>query len=527
MGYTTITFLVFVAVIAVLFFCFPVKYRWTVLLAASYVFYWLSSRFAIVYILTTTASTFYAGILLGNRNANYEDEKKALSDAERKEHRSALLKGNKLILVLTLIVNFGILCVLKYGNFFTENINAVLSFLKIGSLPMTSFVLPVGISFYTFQSMGYIIDIHRDKYKPDRNFFKFALFVSFFPQIVQGPIGRYDELASTLFAPTKFDYDRVKNGVLLMAYGFAKKLIIADRAQILVETVFDKGTFADSGSVVFFGAIIYGLQIYCDFSGGIDISRGVAEIFGINLAQNFQRPYFAKSVQEYWRRWHITLGAWMREYLFFPLLISVPIQKLTKKIRNRYGVMWARIIPNAIVSFIVFIVVGIWHGPYWKRVAYGIWNGTIITTSIMLEPTYAKVHKLFGTRTDAFSYKLFCCIRTFVLVTFARYFARSANLTTALGNLKLTFLAFNPERFLDGTLLKLGITSYDFSILLAGVVVLLIIGSIQERGHSVRYLLSQQNVWFRWIVYAAMIIVFMFFPISSKGIVKEFIYAQF
>lgn len=527
MGYTTILFLFFVFAVAVLYFSFPPKIRWVVLLVASYVFYWISSNWAIIYIVVTTATTFYAGRLIGEVNICFNKEKNELSIDERKKRKIVDTKKKKKFLAGTLLINFGILAVLKYGEFIGSNINILLGFLQIGAIPVASFILPVGISFYTFQSMGYLIDVYRGKYDPDKNILKFALFVAFFPQIVQGPIGRYDVLANQLYAENRFEYNRVKDGILLMVYGFAKKLIIADRALVLVQNVFDNRMFAEYGSIVFLGAVVYGVQIYCDFSGGIDISRGVAQILGINMAENFRRPYYAQSIAEYWRRWHMTLGAWMREYLFYPILLSKPLQNLTKRIRDKHGIKWAKIIPTAIVSFIVFIVVGIWHGPYWKRVAYGLWNGTIITSSIIFEPLYQKTHAFFHIRTDCFSYRMFTRARTFILVTFARYFSRSPSLRSALANIKTTVTNFYPKKLFDGTVLQLGIVKADYLIILTGVAVLILFGIMQEKGQGIRKTLSEQNIWFRWVVYAAIIIIFMLFPVESQMVVKEFIYAQF
>jgi len=344
---------------------------------------------------------------------------------------------------------------------------------------------------------------------------------------VQGPISRYDGVAEQMCAPNRFDFDRVKSGVLLMGYGLLKKLVLADRLYPLVQTVFHNGDGAQySGSIILAAALLYSAQIYWDFSGGIDISRGVAQIFGIELAHNFQRPYGAKSLAEFWRRWHMSLGAWMRDYLFYPILLSKPFQKLTRRIRNRYGINWARSIPSSITSFIVFLVVGIWHGAAWKFVAYGLFISTIISLDIILEPFYQKVHNRLKTRTDCFSYRLFAMTRTYFIITFARIFSRSASLSVALQNIKQIFVNFAPRKLLDGSLLRLGVRESDLIVIMIGAVVVGIIGMLQEREHGIRKLLSEQNIWFRWACYYSIIIVLLLWGFTLNA-QQPFIYFQF
>ena len=366
MAFTSFRFIVFLVLAAAAYFLTPKRCRWVTLFVANYVFYFISGGKIFVYLLATTITTYLATVKLGDMAAKNKiafNEAKAELDKEgKKAWKAEFTKKKKRILVPTVLFNFGILAVLKYSAFVTTNINALFGKFGIGGeLPVFQFLLPLGISFYTFQSMGYLIDVYREKQEPERNFFKLALFISFFPQIVQGPIGRFGTLAEQLFRPNAFSYTRIKFGVQLMLWGAFKKMVIADRAAILVDNAFGfPETFG--GTYVAVAALVYAIQIYGDFSGGIDIATGAAQIFGVTLDKNFERPYLATSIPDYWRRWHITLGAWFRDYVFYPLSLSKFFSRLGKRCRKLLGNYIGKLIPVLIPQFIIFFLIGIWHG---------------------------------------------------------------------------------------------------------------------------------------------------------------------
>ncbi len=283
---------------------------------------------------------------------------------------------------------------------------------------MTSWILPLGISFYTFQACGYLIDVYRGKIQPDQNLGKFALFVSFFPQMVQGPISRYDELANQLFSPKKFDLPRIQNALQLFFWGLFKKLVIADRVAILVNTIFDNQQ-EYKGLVLLLGSLMYCIQIYTDFSGGIDIARAVAEGLGITLTNNFARPFFANSIENFWRRWHITLSSWTRDYIFYPLSLSKSFAKMGRTTRKVFGNEIGKKIPTLLAMIITFLVIGIWHGPNWKFVVYGLYNGGLIITGMILEQPARNLISKMGIPTNVFIWKLFQVIGTLILLSLA------------------------------------------------------------------------------------------------------------
>ncbi len=525
-------FFIFILVVFLFYFLSPKKWQWCVLLFASYVFY-LFSGFAIsLFLMFTTITTFYTGLILGNINQKQNtallEGKTTLSKEQKKQLKLDSKKKKRLILAIALLLTFGILAFLKYFNFFIENIDSVFHMANINvQIPKINLLLPLGISFYTFQSAGYIIDIYRDKYKPDRNLAKFALFVSFFPQIVQGPIGRYDKLAIQLYSPHKFDYKQAKYGIQLIVWGLFKKVVIADRAAVLVNQVF--GDFSQYvGLEIYIAVLLFCVQIYADFSGGIDIARGIAQTMGIKLSKNFERPYFARSISEFWQRWHITLGAWMRDYLFYPLCLSKPFVKLGELSRKIFGNIIGKILPVVIVTFIVFIVIGIWHGASWKYIAFGMYNGGLIALGLVFAPLLKNIERKFRIRTKSFGWRLFQTLRTFFLCSVARYFSRAASFKTSIAMMGTTVTVFNPEILVNGRLFELGLSKANFAVLGFSILILFFISILQEKGFNIRQKLSEQRIVIRWAIYFIFLFYILIFGNYGNGFdANSFIYMGF
>ena len=318
----------------ILYFAFPQKYRWMLLLAASIAFYAYSGWTNLLYIAVTAASTYGITRKIEQMAERAKEEVKAhkseWSRDEKKTYKEKQKKKRFRWLVLLLVLNFGILAVIKYGAFTMRNINTVMGwFGNEGTLPVPNFLLPMGISFYLFQTMGYAIDVYREKYPCEKNFAKLTLFVSFFPQLIQGPISRFDELSKGLYAGNGFDEKRVMLGVQRILWGYFKKVALADRILPAVTTLIaDPEQY--QGMYAFVGILYYTLQLYADFTGGIDITIGIGQVLGIPIAENFERPFFSKNITEYWRRWHITLNTWFKDYLFYPLSVCQPMLKLSK-----------------------------------------------------------------------------------------------------------------------------------------------------------------------------------------------------
>ena len=341
---------------AALYYVCPLRLRWVLLLLLSYGFYLTCGLSALPFIALTTLTTWAGALVIarvGESGKAYLREHKAELTAEAKKAQKARTRSRQRVwFFAVLLLNFGVLAVLKYLN----PVMAWGASLLGGSAPSLGLVLPLGISFYTFQSMGYLIDVYNGKYAPEKNPAKFALFVSFFPQLIQGPIARFDQLENQLVTPHRFDLDGIERGLLLMLWGWFKKKVIADRALSLVEAVFGNQS-AYGGAVIVVGVLFYSLQQYADFSGGIDLVTGIAQLFGIQLAPNFKRPYFSVSLGDFWRRWHISLGAWMRDYVFYPFALTRPVSRMSKALKKKAGTHIARALPAALGNILVFLLV--------------------------------------------------------------------------------------------------------------------------------------------------------------------------
>lgn len=540
MNYTSLNFILFVALTVLVYFLFPLKkQKWTVLLVASYVFYLFAGYKYVAFILFTTVSTYLFALWINRIGVKSKEtlklNKQTWDRDKKKKFKNSVKHKKRLVMALVLVVNFGILAFLKYYNFFAGSLNDVMGMFGIGfSAPTLKLFLPLGISFYTFQSMGYIVDVYREKVAPEKNIAKLALFVSFFPQIIQGPISFYDQLAHQLYEPHKFDFTRFKYGMELILWGFFKKLIIADRAVVAINTV-TADYAAYNGTTLTFTILLYALQLYADFSGGIDISRGVAQIFGIDMVDNFKRPYFAKSINDYWRRWHITLGAWLKNYLFYPLAMSNLFINASKKMKGtkfgstKAGAHIAKVLPTSIASLIVFLVVGIWHGANWKYVAFGIWNGGIIMISILLKPVFDWVLAKLRINAQSFSYGVFQMFRTFLVVLVGYVFDVASNFAEAMNTFKL---AFTDQSFSVGwsQISELGLDKFDYAIIIFAMIVVFVASVIQEKHNSttIREMLDKKSFALRGLVIFAGLMLVLVFGIYGPGYdPAAFVYMQF
>lgn len=526
MSFVSLYFLAFLAVVFIVYFTVPKRGQWIVLLAASYVFYLFSGAGAVFFILFTTIITFFTGVFIGKVNdqqaSAFADGKGILTQAEKKQIKGAMTKKKKMILAAALLAIFCVLFFLKYFG----TIAGFLNLFSEGN--EIKILLPLGISFYTFQSAGYIIDVYRGKYAPDKNFAKFALFVSFFPQIVQGPISRYDQLAHQLFEPHSFHYREFKFGAQRALWGFFKKMVIADRAAILVNQVV--GNYQNyAGFQTGIAMLFYTIQIYADFSGGMDISIGITQSMGMKMTENFRRPYFATSIQDYWRRWHITLGAWMKDYVFYPISISKAFSKLGKFTRKMFGNHLGKLLPTCLAMLIVFFLVGEWHGASLKYVAYGLYNGVLIILGILLTPLLKNANeKKFHIKTERFRFRLLLTLGTFILIWIGKYFAPAPSLTAALKMLQSTFSTFNSAVLFDGSLFDLGLDRSNFILFWIAVAVLFIVSVLQEKGYKIRDAIEKKHIVFRWTIYFTAIFTILIFGVYGSAYnAGDFIYMKF
>ena len=385
----------------------------------------------------------------------------------------------------------------------------------------------MGLSYFIFQAVGYVIDVYRGKTDAQKNPLRYGLFVSFFPQMVQGPISRYDQLAPQLTAERRLDWRDLKFGIQLCLWGYFKKLVIADRAAVLVNAVI-KDNCPYGGAVIASGILFYCIQLYCDFSGGIDITRGVARLFGIDMAANFRRPIFATSLTDYWRRWHITLGAWMRDYVFYPISLSRGFGKLSRWARTHIGGTAGKIFATSLATFIVYFIIGIWHGANFRYIAFGLWNGVLITASLLLEKTFLRWKAALHVNDKSAGWRVFMTLRTALLVFIGRYFTRAPRLRSVFTLLKTTVLHPQPGQLFDGTLLSLGLAKTDFLVIALGLIVLLVLESLQERGVQIRAGLEKKSGFVQWAAMTALLLAVFLLGVFRAGYIPSgFIYTQF
>ena len=546
MTYTSLLFALFACITILIYFAFPRReYRWTVLLAASYFFYIYNSYRYTAFILFTTVTIYLAGNWLSGISEKASAELKANKGIWDRDEKKAFKKSvetkKKRLLAATLVVNFGILFVIKYLNFLAGGLMHLMG-APAQDAQIISIILPLGISFYTFQATGYLIDVYRETAEAEQNIFKFALFVSFFPQIIQGPISSYTKLHHQLIEPHDIDWLNFKHGVMIIAWGLFKKLVIADCAWIGIKAYYDNGGINGvvdfggfGGSMVLFISLMYALQLYADFSGGIDISRGICRILGIDLEMNFRQPYFSKSIGEYWRRWHITLGAWMKNYVFYPVAMSEMSRNISKAIagsafgKTPAGKHLAKVFTTAMASFIVFLLVGIWHGANSKYIAFGVWNGFIIMLSAMLEPVYDRMRKAFHINKEAAWWKLFQMLRTFLIVLVGYIFDIADSFTNAMQMMFKIVSDQNLGVFLQ-QLPMLGMRKTMYLTIMMSSVILLYMSIRLERTQldTPAELLERRSGFIQWAALFILIMIILVFGTYGPAFdPAEFIYMQF
>ena len=529
MLFTSYGFLGFLAVLIPAYYLVPKRLQGPLLLAASYLFYFIAGPSYLLYILTTTVTTYYAARRIGanlTRQSAYLKARKDVLDREaKKAYKERQKRVRRRWTAGCLVLNLGVLAVVKYTNFIISNINGAISAFGGEGLPFLRFALPLGISFYTFQAMGYLIDVYRGTVPAERSLPRFALFIAFFPQLIQGPISRYGDLSETLYKEHAFDGKQVSFGLERILWGYFKKMVVADRILAAVTTIVGApGTYR--GAYILVGMLFYTVQLYADFTGGIDITIGIAEVLGITVKENFIRPYFSKSLKEYWRRWHVSMCSWFRDYLFYPVSTSKWMQKFTKFAKARFGAKVGKRLPVYVSMFVVWFATGIWHGASWNFIVWGLSNWLVLMVSEELEPLYAKFHQRFPVD-GKFWYKLFTVGRTFLLVCALNLFDCYPSLSLTFGAFASVFTAGNWSVLWDGSLMALGLDRLDYGILAGGVALMLAV-SLSQRSGSVREKIARRPYPARFAVWYGLFLIVLLMGAYGVGYdASQFIYNQF
>ena len=487
MLFNSTSFLLFFAVIGIVYFALPERFRWMLLLLGSYVFYASWEPGYTLLLACLTLFNYFMAIRLGKPDA-----------AARR----------KVILGLSLAANCGILFFFKYLNFFSASLQTVLGRThSAGPGPILSIALPVGISFYTFKIMNYLVDVYRRGKEPEEKLGFFALYVAFFPQLIAGPIDRAVRLLPQFRERHPFDYARVTSGLKLMLWGFFQKMVVADSLAVMVDQVYGSPRQYEAPTLAL-ATLFFTFQIFCDFSGYSDIAIGIARVFGYTSMTNFERPYFSRSIPEFWRRWHISLSTWFRDYLYIPLggnRLSIPRWYLN--------------------LFIVFLVSGLWHGANWTFVAWGAAHGCLYVASVLTKGVRQRTVRLLGIEKTPRLHQVLQVALTFGLVALAWIFFRSQTISDAWFIVSRLFTGWghlSARGVLEALSLLVRSHPFEFSVGVSSVAVMEVVHLFQERG--VGDMLDRQSVWLRWGAYYALIAAVLL--LGNFGM-RQFIYLQF
>lgn len=530
MTYTSLVFALFCLILLLVYYVAPKKFQWVVLLIGSVVFYLFSGVKYILYVVITAFTTYITAILAHKNKREFAEKLPELRQTLSSDEIHLAIKKNerrsRAFMLCAVAVDLGILITLKYLDFVLSNINTFLP--EESALPLFNFVLPLGLSFYTFSAVGYVVDVNRGKYEPERNFAKFFLYLTYFPQIIQGPISRFDQLAPQLFAEHKAEFNNLRNGYQLVLWGLFKKMVIADNVAAIVGAML-KNTATLSGLELWLGMFVWGIQLYADFSGGIDVSRGVSQMYGITLDINFKRPYFAISLSDYWNRWHISLGNWLKDYFFYPVALSKGFSKVNKFTKKKFGKFIAKTVPVGVLSLILFTVIGIWHGANWGEVLFGVFNGVVVLISTLCEPFFVKIRKALHMDRLVF-FRIFRSVRTFLIITVARVISLPSNIATA-GSMLLTMFGIRasqtPFLALTGQLVQAKDLKMYLPAML-GCILLFFVSFLEEKGHSVRSLINEKPMFVRVAIAAFGTVAIILFGAYGIGYeASNFIYSNY
>ena len=523
MQFYSIAFIVFLAAALVVYYAvgkLAGKGQWIVLLVASLAFYAYSGLDHFLFIGLTAITTWVAGLAFARINAQVKEARKATeSRDEKKAIKQRGTNRKRIVLAATLLLNFGVLAYIKYAT-------TLVGYIAPDSGWSAGILLPLGISFYTFQSISYVIDTYNGKYDPERNFAKYLLFVSFFPQLIQGPINRFDALAHQLYERHALQAESIRRGLVLVGYGALKKFAIANTLFLSVNLILDNINASTPGSLIVFGILLYAIYQYADFSGGIDMVLGFAKMFGIEMAPNFRQPYFSISLGDFWRRWHITLGAWMRDYIFYPFALLPGVRAWGKWLTAHCGQHIGRMLPACVANIIVFFVVGLWHGAESHFILWGLYNGLVIAASDLLTPVWDRMNKMLHVNMEGRAHHVFCIVRTFIVVNIGWYFDRIVefgDVLTAFHNTLFNFQLSNAWPLFTA------MTSNNerYGLILAGcsTIIVFIVSVLKERGVDVSGRILTAPAVLRGIAWGVIIVLvatsFVF------GHTEGFMYANF
>ena len=514
MNFIQLQFFIFLIATWILYFIMPHKFRWIILLISSAFFYCMAGWQKIIFAAATCFIAYVTSLLVESvyKNPKYNDLDMAKKKTKAK--RWNILGMGVIILLLV------------YSKIGQELFDAFINYNREEG-DIIKIIVPLGISYYTFGIIGYLADVYWQKDKAEKNPLKLLLYMIYFPQILQGPIPRHNKLAKQLAEPQRFDNRKFSFGVQRMLWGYFKKMVIADRFGIMVKTVYSN--YQSYEGQIFVAIVLCSvIQLYCDFSGCMDIAIGISETLGITLDENFNRPFFSKTVAEFWRRWHITLGTWFKDYIYMPMVISPKLIAISKKIKDKFGVKAAKRFMAIVPLSVVWILTGLWHGTGKDYIIWGCYWGLLIILSTIFAQELKNINKKLGIDANSVGWKRFQMVRTFVFFSIARVVTGPGKGAAVKYIVKSMLTKFNMHIWFDRTLFTLGVDRQDFWVGIAAIMLLWFISLKQEKGVKIRESVASCPLPIRWLIYYGAFFAVLVFGIYGPGYnASDFVYMKF
>lgn len=526
--HTEIYLLIFLPLALLSYQLAPKKLRWLALLFDGYVFFFIISKKLIIFLIVTTLSTYFIGCGLARMKLKCQKTLESTSKEDGSKVKKLYKKKEKLLLAGGIVLLLAIIGYLKYYNFFAVNMNGLLA--AAGSsfaFPAKKLLLPIGISFYTLQAISYMVDVYWEKIQAEKHLGKLALFLSFFPQIMEGPISMYSQTADDLWKCESLKGENLTHGCVRILWGLFKKMIIADRLYILVQAVFEHYE-NHHGVVIAAAAVAYTVQLYMEFSGCMDIVIGTGRMFGITLPENFRQPFASRNAADFWRRWHITLGVWLKTYVFFPVSVSGVVKKWNRFGKKHLGKYVTKLGVSALALFPVWFCNGLWHGPRWSYLFYGMYYFIILLAGAALEPVRNKILTVSPLNENAFYWRIPQTLKTWVIIFVGELFFRANGLAAGIKMFQSMFQNFELRKLWDGTFLTFGLDLADYLAIGIGCAIVAIIGMLKERNLFEASDIQKMRLPVRWAIYYSLILAVIIFGAYGAGYQQvDLIYAGF
>jgi len=530
MSLVSMSFVLFFLTVLIVYYLVPAKGQWIVLLVSSLLFYfWASTPYTIIYVVLSVISVYYSTNRIEQLNMQ-------VTMTECKETKQKLLKSKKRTYLCGLVVCVGMLAALKYTNFVLNNINLLSGIFGEEMQLQVHWLASLGISFYTLQMVGYLTDVYWDMSKAQKNIAKLALFNCYFPQMISGPISRYNELEATLFGRHTFNASRVYQGILRILIGFFKKLVISEHLISVTDAILLNPS-EYGGIFIWIGISLYVIQIYADFAGCMDIIMGVSECFGVALPENFKTPFSSTTIQEFWQRWHITLGAWLKDYIMYPILRSPLWNRYTKVVKKKWGKRAAKMLPTFTGMLILWFGMGLWHGGGWNYIGEGIWFWLIIVLGQIFEPQFKVILRVLKINVESKAWHCFRCIRTTFIYAIGALFFKAGSLSSALYMLKEAFSPVRVMQTVKELVLAIVLAEQNMGAMriawmvisvALGIFMMVVWGIMEKKGSSFRSWMAGKGFIFNCIsVYLILFIILIFGAYGPGYSSTEFIYGGF